>query len=199
MLGNIVGISMLPTLKPNSIHFFLKTTHIDKRGTIVVFNSEEWLGKRPESGLTKYIKRIVGLPNDVIEITFNGVVTSINGIKQEKPSPANIKRFKLFAPNDKNVFIKANPYSVETDGAKHFIFLAENDLKSYKELPFYEKSVQRIDARKLNATHENGVYRFVVPEDKYFILSDNRVVGIDSRNNGFVPKETLIAKLISSY
>ena len=101
-----------------------------ERGDIVVF-------RFPDDRHVLYVKRIIGLPGDTVEMT-NGTVY-INGVKLEEP------------------------------------YLKEEAYGSY------------------------GPY--TVPEDKYFMMGDNRNLSWDSRfwENIFVPENDILGKGIFRY
>lgn len=65
--------SMTPTVEVNDYMFFLKTTenYQYKRGDVVLFTLDS-------TGETEYVKRVIGLPGEEIEIKENGDVY-ING------------------------------------------------------------------------------------------------------------------------
>lgn len=65
--------SMNPTIEVNDYMFFLKTTenYQYKRGDVVLFTLDS-------TGKTEYVKRVIGLPGEEIEIKENGDVY-ING------------------------------------------------------------------------------------------------------------------------
>ena len=50
----------------------------------------------------------------------------------------------------------------------------------------------------VNGLHEE-VKGFTVPTDSFYMLGDNRIISLDSRKFGFVPKENVIGKLIFSF
>lgn len=129
-----------------------------KRGDIIVF-------RPPTQPDTDYIKRLVGLPGDVIQmkdgkLIINGEVlpnSRIEDFYDERPggSIAQIKRYKETLPN----------------GITYEI-------------------LDEIDGGPADNTDF-----FVVPEDKYFFMGDNRDNSADSRVAiGYVPKENLIGR-----
>jgi signal peptidase I len=133
-----------------------------ERGDIVVF-------KLPRDGHTDYIKRLVGLPGDRIQV--KGGVLWINGTavpRKALPSVMvdsgygfnrSVQRFEETFPNGRR-FVT---YDYGTDGEKD----------------------------------DTGV--FVVPENHYFFMGDNRDVSLDSRypaeiGVGYVPAENLVGE-----
>ena len=103
-----------------------------KRGDIIIF-------KFPDDETQNYVKRVIGLPNDIVQIK-NGRVY-INGEELDEPY---IKDYIL---------------------------------------------------------DDGETYTYIVPEDSYFLLGDNRNNSKDSRYwvNTFVKKEKIVAKVVVRY
>lgn len=130
------------------------------RGDVVVF-------KLPSDNKTDYIKRLVGLPGDKIQVT-NGVVY-ING----KPVPR--KRIEDFIDTEK----------------------FGNKIEQYQEtLPNGTTYItHNLETNPGPSADNTGVY--TVPPGHYFMMGDNRDNSSDSRFPeavGFVPYENLVGK-----
>ena len=122
----VLGSSMEPSLNDGQRLIVNKAVYHfrdPQRGDVVIFHS-------PSSYKTDYIKRVIGLPGDTIEIRSGTV--SVNG-----------------SPLDES-YIKASP--------------------NYSYGPF------------------------VVPEDNYFVLGDNRNNSNDSHTGWTVPEQSIIGK-----
>lgn len=133
-----------------------------QRGDIVVF-------KLPRDGRTDYIKRLVGLPGDRIQMRDGKLYLNEKPVPSEALPPVmidsgygftrSVERFKETFPNGKD-FVT---YDFGPDG-----------------------EVDKTDV-------------FVVPEGHYFFMGDNRDNSLDSRvpseiGVGFVPAENLVGK-----
>ncbi|MES2343891.1 MAG: signal peptidase I [Pseudomonadota bacterium] len=136
---------------------------IPERGDVIVF-------KLPRDGHVDYIKRLIGLPGDRIQVI--GGVLHINGkaIPRKPLAPVmvdsgygftrNVERFEETFPNGKRIIT----YDFGPDGD--------------------------VDNTKV----------FVVPEGNYFFMGDNRDNSLDSRvapeagGVGYVPAENLVGK-----
>mgnify|MGYP002343979842 CR=1 FL=1 len=133
-----------------------------ERGDIIVF-------KLPRDGHTDYIKRLIGLPGDRIQVT--GGVLSING--QQVPR-------KPLAP-------------VLVDSGYGFT----RNVERYQETFPNGKTFITYDFGPDGDVDNTGVY--VVPEGCYFFMGDNRDNSLDSRvpseiGVGYVPAENLVGK-----
>lgn len=119
-----------------------------------------------------YVKRVIGVPGDVVEIRREGTVKA----SELSPSPA------LSAPSA----------SGEYPGAKVYVNGEPIEEDYLKELMVYITNG--------NET-EDGVCRFEVPEGCYFMMGDNRNNSQDARfwRNPYIPDERMIAKVLLRY
>jgi signal peptidase I len=179
---NIPSASMVPTLLVGDYLFVSKFsygyTHYSlpfspplfsgrifantpKRGDVIVF-------KLPRDGKTDYIKRLIGLPGDRIQMI--GGILHVNG---EAVTRTRIGDFIYRQPNG-SVMAFAQ-YNEQLPGGKEHHIIE-----------------QLGDQGPLDST---GVY--VVPSGYYFFMGDNRDNSLDSRvptEVGFVPFENLIGR-----
>lgn len=148
-----LGLPLLPG--PGRVLF-----HQPKRGDVVVF-------KWPRDNSTDYIKRLIGLPGDHIQVKQG--VLYING---EAAKRERIGTY-LYTDSNGNGASALTEY-VETlpNGVQHLIALQGDDAK------------------------EENTEEFVVPDGTYFMMGDDRDKSADSRvfdsGVGFVPAENLV-------
>lgn len=133
--------------------------HSPDRGDVAVF-------KLPRDGKTDYIKRIIGLPGDRLQM--KGGILYING------EPVKRERIEDFVDQEGPVTVRVPQY-IETlpNGKRHRILESLGD----------------------NGPADNtGVY--VVPPGHYFAMGDNRDNSQDSRypDVGYVPAENLVGR-----
>jgi signal peptidase I len=130
-----------------------------RRGDVVVF-------KWPHDNSTDYIKRLIGLPGDKVQMR-NGLLY-INGVAAERRKlPQPVAEEYLIPPPSAVDYVETFP-----DGNQHVI------RKEGDELPLDDTDV------------------FTVPPHHYFMMGDNRNNSQDSRtsNVGFVAEENLVGR-----
>ena len=137
-----------------------------ERGDVVVF-------KLPTDPSTDYIKRIVGLPGDKVQVVKG--VLHINGVSIQR------RRVENFLDKDERARrYQQIPQYVEIlpEGRQHLI------LEYTDESPF---DISKPDTTKV----------FTVPNAHYFAMGDNRDRSQDSRFEdavGFIPRQNLVGK-----
>lgn len=128
------------------------------RGDVAVF-------KFPPNPKLDYIKRVIGLPGDRIQM-IKGVL-HINGVA--------VKREKTGVIDDVDVTEETGPVDV------------------YRETLPNGVSYDTLDINPASSTDDTR--EFVVPEGHYFAMGDNRDNSSDSRLSvGFVPAENLVGR-----
>ena len=130
-----------------------------ERGDVVVF-------RLPKDTSTDYIKRVIGLPGDKIQVA-DGIV-SINGV------PVKHERIADF---------------IETEEGAH-----DAPVKRWKDTLPNGVSFETLDLVDNGFADNTQVY--TVPADHYFMMGDNRDNSTDSRFSqvGFVPFENIVGK-----
>jgi signal peptidase I len=135
-----------------------------KRGDVVVF-------KLPSDGATDYVKRVIGLPGDKIQLVHARLV--INGEIVPREQIALYPAVNHFGKPEEA------PHYIETlpGGVKHEIIQIDGDDGTFDNTRIYE-----------------------VPSGHYFVMGDNRDNSSDSRlaadlgGVGYVPFENLLGK-----
>ena len=130
-----------------------------ERGDVIVF-------KMPSDNKTDYIKRLIGLPGDKVQMKEGRLY--INGERVERKSEGE--------------------YVMRDEAGKAMRFEKYTEiLPNGVQHPILEVS----DTGVFDDTEE-----FTVPEDHFFMMGDNRDNSLDSRSVkvGFVPKNNLVGK-----
>ncbi len=145
----------------NSDPIYLFGKSDPKRGDVVVF-------KYPEDPSINYIKRVVGIPGDEIEIVDKKVYVN------DKPMDIKeISGIEIMKDMDE----KFKDFSFE------FFEVSVEDTKYTMQQSLY--------------THgRDNMERFRVPQDHFFVMGDNRDFSLDSRYWGFVPHKYIRGKAI---
>lgn len=173
---NIPSGSMLPTLEDgdyilvNKFSYgvrlpILRTKIMDtwepKRGDVVVF-------RYPVNPDQNYIKRLIGLPGDVIE--YRNKELFVNGEKMPLAQIEDYLEFNRQEPQSR--FVQEVTVDDEADAEK----------VAFPILHFKGRYPRGPEGR------------WVVPEDQYFMMGDNRDNSKDSRAWLFVPDENIVGK-----
>lgn len=176
--------SMLPTLQDgdlilvNKFQYGIRLPVVDKkvidigtpsRGDVMVF-------RYPVDPSVDYIKRVVGLPGDVVE--YKNKVLSINGQEVK-----HVRDGDFFEP-DRSSYV--GRYSEQLGTVDHNILLNKQAGQDYMAISNYP---YRDNCEYLG----NGV-RCTVPAGHYFMMGDNRDNSLDSRYWGFVPDRYIVGR-----
>ncbi|MDQ1590845.1 MAG: signal peptidase [Pyrinomonadaceae bacterium] len=169
-----------------------------RRGDIVVFKYpgnpiEPWMDRPNDPGnkqyVTNYVKRVIGLPGDRIELRGTSVIVNGQPLQERVITAIN-------HPNDPStdgneelapLTMEADPppqgegaYTVAYSPASRLV--GEGD---HRNLPIFQLF--------------KGQKAIVVPADSYFMMGDNRDNSLDSRYWGFVPRDLIIGRALFVY
>ena len=157
-----------------------------RRGDIIVF---KYPGNRynPKSDdrpdnkpiVTNYVKRVIGLPGDRISIEGRNVI--VNG----KALPEHRIEAEDKGDNKSPLVIANNPTRKPGESYDVYYHPGSGD----------EQSSEAYAAFK----NEGNGHELVVPENKYFVMGDNRENSEDSRFWGFVPRDFVIGRAMFVY
>ena len=131
-----------------------------KRGDVVVF-------KTPNDNRTDYVKTLIGLPGDKIQVKGGRVYINNTMLNRDSILNSSIKIHN-------NYLTEFDYIEIFPNGKKHIIRELKGD----------------------NSSSDNTII-YTVPENNFFLMGDNRDNSIDSRvlnYVGFVPFENLVGK-----
>lgn len=144
--------------------------HKPKRGDVVVF-------KLPKNPSVDYIKRLIGLPGDRIQVQHGRLY--INGAMVEREEIGHVETVRegdvlarKAIATDYREILPDEYGKADSDHGKTHIIREEGDERALDNMP-----------------------EFMVPDGHYFMMGDNRDNSLDSRvasQVGFVPEENLV-------
>lgn len=155
-----------------------------QRGDVVVF-------RYPRDPSVNYIKRLVGLPGDHVEVRSDRI--TING----QPVP-----FKIIAPYNDGCYINMQLAEEHLGAHVHQSMLCPVPLFPSPVTP---AGCNRSESRGYYCGTDGGstadalvgegpVFETTVPAGSYFMMGDNRDNSEDGRVWGFVPEDNLVGK-----
>jgi signal peptidase I len=176
--------SMLPTLESgdlilvNKFQYGVRLPVIDRkiielgspsRGDVMVF-------RYPVDPSVDYIKRVVGIPGDVVQ--YQDKVLTING----QPVP-QVRDGDYFEP-DRSAYV--GRYIEKLGAREHEILLNKQVSQNFMPISNYPY--------RENCDYLGNGVRCTVPQGHYFMMGDNRDNSLDSRYWGFVPDEYIVGR-----
>ncbi|MBF0311817.1 MAG: signal peptidase I [Oligoflexia bacterium] len=131
---------------------YISGSKAPKRGDVIVF-------KYPKDPSINYIKRVIGLPGDIVEM------------------------------KDKVVYINDKPISAESIDGKKYMDDMDDKFKDRNLKFFKSKTGEHAHTYQIDADDffKSDFDKIEVPRDHYFVMGDNRDASADSRVWGFVP------------
>lgn len=177
-----------------------------ERNDVIVFKFPGYSNEVIPSENSSYIKRIIGLPGDTVQI-INGEV-SVNGKWIPQPKDANLPASIIDQGDavDERIFPRDKkwnndyygPIVVPQKGIK--VRLTENNIDEWEILidREYGSRAVSVEGSVINIDHK-PVREYTVKKNYYFVMGDNREDSMDSRYWGFVSDDLIIGKAMIIY
>lgn len=145
-----------------------------QRGDVMVFHY-------PENPSVNFIKRVVGVPGDVVE--YRNKQLTINGVLQQQQSDGEYN----YLDENTGAVVNTQEYSENLNGHLHPILIRPGTPLLYTDAvaDFPDRGNCTITAEDVRCT---------VPPGSYFMMGDNRDNSRDSRYWGFVPDKMIVGK-----
>ncbi|MGQ9684991.1 MAG: signal peptidase I [Thiobacillaceae bacterium] len=145
-----------------------------RRGDVMVF-------RYPKDTNLDYIKRVVGLPGDVVEYVDKRLIINGQPVAME---PAGTYEYVAGGLN----YIHAQTYRERLGGHDHIAMVMP------EQPPVILYQVEGAFPHRENCSYNERGFRCQVPEGYYFMLGDNRDASNDSRYWGFVPDDHIVGR-----
>ena len=177
-----------------------------ERNDVIVFKFPGYPNEFEPSENSSFIKRVIGLPGDTVQIKNENVY--INGEIISPPVSAIFPRTpikkreiiddRIFPQNRNWNNDNYGPIVVPLKGMK--IQLNAKDIKDWQALIDREcgyKAVS-VEGTVININHK-PVRDYIIRKNYYFVMGDNREDSMDSRYWGFVAEDLIIGKAMMIY
>tara|TARA_B100001094_G_scaffold330010_1_gene394150 strand:+ start:5880 stop:6818 length:939 start_codon:yes stop_codon:yes gene_type:complete len=162
-----------------------------QRGDIAVF-------KYPVDPTVDYIKRVIGVPGDVIRYHNNPTINAQRGIDYNKrlwiKTPCSTEQTTDCGQFKEIVHQEVNRGEFFRNNDQRYPMIrATEQLHDVK----HDILITPASNPDMSPYFNDTMGEFVVPEGHYFVMGDNRDNSADSRFWGFVPEDNLVGKAVA--
>lgn len=170
-IGDHLFVNKFVFGKPTPVLGALLPTREIRRGDIIVF-------KLPENPRTNYVKRVIGLPGDKVQVRGRRVF--VNG----KELPEQKVAVKLSGDYQNRSALEVAKTEPAPPGANYKVYYGDQD---------WERGEDESEFTGMKFAVKEPA---TVPENSYFVMGDSRDNSLDSRYWGFVPREYIFARAL---
>ena len=165
-----------------------------KRGDIIVFkypgNQYNAARDRDPNNIpfkTNYVKRVIGLPGDRIEVRGDHVYVNGQELPEHRVTARNIPDDPYTSEHEENAPVEVLNNPPPSGDGGYTVFWSP-------------------ESRNPKGAEDNSTFHFavngkaaIVPSDSYFVMGDNRDNSADSREWGFVRRDLIIGRAMFIY
>jgi len=184
---------------------FVKIKHPD-RNDVVVFKFPGYPNEFTPSENSSYIKRIIGLPGDTVQIKNESVFINNNLVRAPEDALFRLNNSTEDLREDPRIYPFNNGWRNDNYGPiivpqkGDTLKLSNNNIAEWQALIDRElghKAVS-VEGSVINID-DKAIRQYVLQKNYYFVLGDNREDSMDSRYWGFVPEDYIIGKAFIVY
>jgi signal peptidase I len=165
-----------------------------KRGDIIVFkypgepdNKEKVKDDGGVPYQTNFVKRVIGLPGDKVEIKDNQVYINDTLLPEHRVT-ADLPVDRRGRQDDESALIVKSE-EPRQPGQTYSTFYSEDTMEAV------EKGIATTERYPFGGEGKTTI----VPENQYFVMGDSRDKSLDSRFWGFVPRELVVGRAMFVY
>ena len=183
----------------------VKIKHPD-RNDVVVFKFPGYPNEFTPSENSSYIKRIIGLPGDTVQIKNESVFINNNLVRAPEDALFRLNNSTEDLREDPRIYPFNNGWRNDNYGPivvpqkGDTVKLSNNNIAEWQALIDRElghKAVS-VEGSVINID-DKAIRQYVLQKNYYFVLGDNREDSMDSRYWGFVPEDYIIGKAFIIY
>lgn len=199
-VSRVYGESMTPGISPKDKKLGETQFSTPLRHDIFVIDQKQIQHKDVKHAEGPYLKRLVGLPGD--KLTFqltNGELIKINDEKVNFSFAPEHSAFELVSKRKESLSASfvSHAYNFSVRGVTYPIY--QTPLSAFEKggkIELFMRDVFNYPFLSSLPATADGQVTVTIPDGFYFALSDNRVVGTDSRHFGLVPFSSLEYRIL---
>lgn len=172
------------------------------REDVIIFQLPQQI-LQPDSNHTfHYVKRIVGVPGDSLQIINKEIFINNRKVKPPKEAAIDFVNVTRAGIQDERIFPQNRKWNPDNYGPIRIpaigdtIQINHKSLSDWKLLINMEQGVGSLSAEgTVININQNPIREYVIQKDYYFVMGDNRDDSYDSRFFGFIPEDAIIGKV----